>query len=74
MTAWQPIDTAPRDRPILVRGGGVFVMAKDWFEAGPMKCPAVVCWRYYEIGSGWWITPDTPVQIIKPNEWTDIPE
>ena len=74
MTAWQPIKTAPRDRAILVRAGEVFVMAKNWLEPEPMSHPALVCWKYYDKGRGWWLIPDTPVQILKPKEWTEIPE
>ncbi|MEQ1888057.1 MAG: hypothetical protein ABL951_02620 [Alphaproteobacteria bacterium] len=75
-SAWKPVDdSTPRDRPILVRGGTVFLMADDWRALKPMQYSAAVArWEYYGHGRGWWIIPGTPVRIMDPMEWMEMPE
>lgn len=82
---WLPIETAPRDRVILVRGGrrGNEHFCKDDlsepYDAELQYAPAVVVWRddgFYP-ANGWIITHyDGGIMLVRyeePTEWMDIP-
>ena len=69
MTAWKPIDTAPRDRPILVKGGSVRVGGYSAPDGHPNKSASVVEWFGH-----WGVMNAADSEIINPTEWEDIPE
>ena len=76
---WQPVDEkTPHDRPIMVKGGLVLVMFDIYYDPKPHEGMAIVCWKPYDQilphGRGWWLIPQTPVQIIDPQFWMEIPD
>ena len=76
MTDWQPIFSAPHDRPILVRGGGIISHLKPNAYAAAMWKPIVVEWLYdpHAERHGWLLPESAGItEIIAPTEWGEIP-
>ena len=78
MTEWQPIETAPKDKPILGYGiwqgeifGVVSEPAIDIIQGGPGQR------TYHCVGEeGWWecLTGDAYACWLKPTHWQPLPE
>lgn len=77
MTAWKPIETAPRDRPILVRGGTVWEGRHGDLVRYIHDGVTVVTWlniAQTERLGHWCADTSTYIEIIDPTEWAEIPE
>ena len=69
MTLWNPIETAPKDRPILL-----------WFPDGQFACSAT--WQAVEDGYAWIVADELSEQhdgvvwaeSAQPTLWTEIPK
>ena len=59
----------------MVKGGYVLVMNGD-MDGAPLESPAVVQWQraYRYSRYGFWMMPQTPVEIIAPQFWREIPD
>ncbi len=69
MSAWQTIDTAPKDRRVLVRSADKFCnCARQQFNVTERKHEWVVASIGYGKGAGTTLVFDNPV------EWAEIPE
>jgi hypothetical protein len=68
MSAWQPIETAPRDRVVLLYGP--LVQATDLHPKGAIRVTGFWC----EI-DGWSLVSTTWTgPFIKPTHWAELPD
>jgi len=65
---WKPIETAPKDKPILVIGGEV---SPDVGGDYPLTIPMVVDWQgYWSLVHSCYYSVDT----YNPTHWCELPE
>lgn len=66
MTDWQPIETAPKNRYILLRFPGPF---------NDSECPGVAVGKAYDREPGWWLTCIWAASTAHhaPVAWADFP-
>lgn len=69
MSTWQPIETAPKDRPILVRWEGTHV-STIWPDFGRMS---VGVWRGDHPMPHWTPVDTALMHAIHPTHWMPLP-
>jgi len=72
MNEWQPIETVPKDRPILIRDMQHQPELVTWQERRPEEIIGNT--RYFEVPAGWFRLHGSRSHVIHPTEWLDIPK
>ena len=70
--AWQPIETAPMDRPILIRENKNQPDFVRWKKKRPERIVGGT--KYLAIPAGWFRLYGSRSHIIDPTEWLNIPK
>ena len=71
--AWQPIETAPKDKPVigLFYSGGIECIRKIWF----LSAKDAVIFGEGPDDEGWWsMRNSVGDEMIEPTHWLPIPE
>lgn len=72
MNPWKPIESAPKDRPILV-----CVFTQNLGAYGATYCPQTAFWASYHPnakGKPTWRTAPSLGNILNPTHWMELPE
>ena len=67
MSAWQPIETAPRDRPILIRSSAGYIAFAEWMLHGWALVDSFIE-SSDSFGSPFYLTDGW-----EPSQWRDAP-
>lgn len=71
MTEWKTIESAPRDREVLLWVPAVAVPYMPEFYSAPAYCISA-CWD--SAAYGWWSSVVTGDREINPTHWMPLPE